>query len=115
MAIEERRITQAVRRAYNCNYPCESFNDCIFGCGCNTAYDCEECGADEYRRGYLGGAKEQRQIDIEKACEVYRQELSEIKKLLNMIGKDLYNANELGEVIHLEGCVKDFRNAMEKI
>lgn len=65
-------------------------------------------------RAYIKGAIEQKQIDIEKACEVYRKELLEIIEILNKTGKPLYNVDELGELISLDGCVKDFRTAMEE-
>lgn len=81
---------------------------------------------------YIKGATEQREIDheewqkdmryvnirkqelIDKACDVYRKELEEIIGIFNRIGKDLYGIEELGELIHLEGSVKDFRKAMEE-
>lgn len=63
---------------------------------------------------YYVGATEQHKIDIEKACEVYRKELLEIIETLNKVGKQLYNVDELGELISLDGCVKDFRKAMEE-
>lgn len=63
---------------------------------------------------YVDGAKDQKQIDIDKACDVYRKELEEIIGIFNRIGKDLYGIEELGELIHLEGSVKDFRKAMEE-
>lgn len=68
MAIEE-RAKLAVQAHYNCNgeYPCSGYKDCVFGSGSNTAYDCEECGADEFEAGYLKCATDQRKIDIEKA------------------------------------------------
>lgn len=42
--------------------------------GKNTAYDCNECSADEFYEGYLAGAKEQRTIDIDKACEILAEQ-----------------------------------------
>lgn len=57
--------------------------------------------------------EEQRKIDIDDACEAYRKELSEIINIFNRLGKELYNIDELGELISLEGSVKDFRKAME--
>lgn len=63
---------------------------------------------------YTEVATEQKQIDIEKACEVYRKELLEIIETLNKAGKQLYNVDELGELISLDGCVKDFHKAMEE-
>lgn len=67
MATIEERAKESIRLQYNCKgeYPCACFKYCIFGCGSNIAYDCEECGADEYQNGYIMGATEQRDIDIE--------------------------------------------------
>lgn len=64
--------------------------------------------------GHIKGATDQKEIDIDKACDVYRKELEEIIGIFNRIGKDLYGIEELGELIHLEGSVKDFRKAMEE-
>lgn len=63
--------------------------------------------------GYIKGATEQQAIDIDKACEIYRKELSEIISTFNHLGKRLYDIDELGELISLEGSVNDFRNAMK--
>lgn len=73
MAKIKERAKQAVQANYNCKgeYPCSNYKNCVFGCGTNTAYDCEECGADEFEVGYLKGSAEQRKIDIEKACEEF--------------------------------------------
>lgn len=49
----------------------------------------------------------------EKAIKVYENELREIIAILNKIGKDLFNIEEMGEIISFEGSVKDFRKAME--
>lgn len=59
------RSKEAVHHQYNCEYPCGSYECCIFGSGSNTSYDCEECGADEFQNGYIKGAIEQRKRDIE--------------------------------------------------
>ena len=74
MVTIEERAKQAVQANYDCKgeYPCSKYKDCVFGCGTNTAYDCEECGADEFEVGYLKGSTEQRKIDIEKACDFMR-------------------------------------------
>lgn len=59
-------------------------------------------------------AEIQRKKDIEKAWEAYRKELTDIIAIFNKLGKELYNINELGELISLEGSLKDFRKAMEE-
>lgn len=61
---------------------------------------------------YIAGATEQHQSNIDKACDVYRNELQQIIELLDKIGEN-YNIEKLGEILSLEGCVKDFRKAME--
>ena len=76
--------------------------------GCSDFY-CAGLG-----KGYFDGATDQRKIDIDKACEVYQKELYEIIKLLSQFGANLYNIDKLGELISLDGCVKDFRKAMEE-
>lgn len=50
----------AIREHYNCQgkYPCENFDCCQFGRGCNTSYDCSECGADDFYEGYLRAVKD---------------------------------------------------------
>lgn len=66
--------------------------------------------ADFYIAGHIKG----QQRMIEKACEIYRKELSDVIEIFNRLGKELYNINELGELISLEGSVKDFKKAMEE-
>lgn len=51
----------------------------------------------------------QKAIDIDKACEVYENELREIVRLVNALREGV------GDCISIEGCVKDFRKAMEKL
>lgn len=68
---------------------------------------------DVYINGYCNGAKEQRQIDIEKAVKVYTNELRQTIDLLNKVG-EMYDIDKLGEILSFEGCVKDFRKAMEE-
>ena len=47
--------TLAIRDHYNCNgkYPCSERDYCQYNNGKNTAYDCNECGADEFLEGFL--------------------------------------------------------------
>lgn len=56
---------------------------------------------------YIQGATEQRAIDIDKACEVYENELRQMKKILNEV-KD-----GAGELISVGGSLIQFRKAME--
>ena len=62
---------------------------------------------EEYRKDmrYIGVKREEL---IEKACNVYANELKQIVDLLNKHG--IY---DLEEILSFEGCVNDFREAME--
>lgn len=73
--------------------------------------DFDEYTLDEYRAKICN---EQKNRYINKACEVYLKELSEIISLLNKFGKKLYGINKLGELISLDGSAKDFRKAMKE-
>lgn len=55
----EKAAKEAIKEHYNCNgkYPCSERSYCIFCDGKNTAYDCNECGADEFYEGFITGAK----------------------------------------------------------
>lgn len=72
--------------------------------------DFDEYTLNNYRSAICS---DQREIDIEKACSIYRNELVSIIDIFNKFGKELYYINELGELISLEGSLKDFRKAME--
>lgn len=52
---KDEKAVEAVRKYYNCNgkYLCPNFQDCQFGNGKNTSYDCCECGADDFYAGYM--------------------------------------------------------------
>lgn len=47
----------AVHKYYNCKYPCSDYGYCKFGTGCNNAYDCMECGADDFEAGFVKGVE----------------------------------------------------------
>lgn len=51
-------------------------------------------------------ARKEKQM-IDKACEVYENELREIVRVVNGLRKGV------GDCISIEGCIKDFRKAME--
>ena len=55
----EKAAKEAIKEHYNCNgkYPCSERSYCIFCDGKNTAYDCNECGADEFHEGFITGTK----------------------------------------------------------
>ena len=114
MKTTEERAKESVRNYFNCDgtYSCSSINDCRFCKGVNTSYDCQECGADNYYEGYIICAEDQRRIDIENACDVYAEELTEIINTINLVGEQ-YHIDKLGEVLYFEGCMKDFRKKME--
>ncbi|WP_347026416.1 hypothetical protein [Bacteroides ovatus] len=50
---------EAIHAHYNCNgkYPCGERNYCEHCNGHNTAYDCCECGADEFKEGFIACAE----------------------------------------------------------
>lgn len=52
-------LEEAIHAHYNCNgeYPCGERNYCEHCNGHNTAFDCCECGADEFKEGFLSGAE----------------------------------------------------------
>ena len=55
----EKAAVSAICENYGCNgkYPCTERDYCIYGTGKNTAFDCNECGADEFANGYMVGAE----------------------------------------------------------
>lgn len=55
----EEASKEAIHAHYNCNgeYPCGERNYCEHCNGHNTAFDCCECGADEFKEGFLSGAE----------------------------------------------------------
>lgn len=54
----EKAAVGAICENYGCNgkYPCTERDYCIYGTGKNTAFDCNECGADEFDKGFIAGA-----------------------------------------------------------
>lgn len=55
----EEAAREAIHAHYNCNgkYPCEERDYCEHCNGHNTAFDCCECGADEFKEGFIAGAE----------------------------------------------------------
>lgn len=53
----EKEANEAIHKHYNCNgkYPCKENDDCMYCNGQNTAYDCNECRADEFNEGFIKG------------------------------------------------------------
>lgn len=64
------------------------------------------------RLGYVRGATEQKAIDIEKACDVYRNELQELLDIFTRYG-EMRGIEQLGDIISIDGSVLEFRKAME--
>lgn len=58
----EEAAREAIQKHYNCNgeYPCGERNYCMYFKGSNLAYDCAECGADEFNEGFIAGAEWQK-------------------------------------------------------
>lgn len=55
----EEAAKEAIHAHYNCNgkYPCGQRDYCEHCNGHNTAFDCCECGADEFKEGFIDGAE----------------------------------------------------------
>lgn len=53
----EEAARDAIHAHYNCNgeYPCGDRDYCKYCNGHNTAFDCNECGADEFKEGFIAG------------------------------------------------------------
>ena len=53
----EEAVKEAIHKHYNCNgtYPCSEREYCVHCNGHNTAFDCCECGADEFKEGFIAG------------------------------------------------------------
>lgn len=51
----EESVKEAIHKHYNCNgtYPCSEREYCEHCNGHNTAFDCCECGADEFKEGQM--------------------------------------------------------------
>ncbi len=55
----EEAAKEAIHKHYNCNdtYPCSERKYCEHCNGNNTAFSCCECGADEFKDGFIAGAE----------------------------------------------------------
>ena len=55
----EEAARDAIHAHYKCNgeYPCGERDYCEHCNGHNTAFDCCECGADEFKEGFISGAE----------------------------------------------------------
>lgn len=52
----EKAARYAINEHYNCGM-CYERDYCEHCYGSNTAYDCQECGADEFKEGFMKGAE----------------------------------------------------------
>lgn len=53
---KNKNTVEAVRKHYMCDggkYRCRYYDNCVFGDGENTPYDCCECDADAFYSGYM--------------------------------------------------------------
>lgn len=84
---------EAIHKHYNCNgtYPCSEREYCEHCNGHNTAFDCCECGADEFKEGFITGAawqaKQSPWISVE---ERLPEELKSVLVRSEYEGKSLY-------------------------
>lgn len=55
----EEAAREAIHNHYNCNepHPCPERDYCEYCNGHNTAFNCCECGADEFKEGFIAGAE----------------------------------------------------------
>ena len=55
----EEAAKEAIHKHYNCNgaFPCSEREYCEHCNGHNSAFDCCECGADEFAEGFIAGAE----------------------------------------------------------
>ena len=127
MATIEERAKECVHQHYSCNgeYPCTKRAYCVMGTGKNTAYDCCECGADEFYEGYIACATEQQEIDdAERDTAVYNLLLLKLdaekklwtEKACEWLCEHIDDYARIGEdgawVEH--SVVRDFKKAMEE-
>lgn len=77
----EEAAKEAIHAHYNCNgkYPCGERNYCEHCNGHNTAHDCCECGADEFKEGFIAcaewHAKQSPWISVEERLPNYKEEV----------------------------------------
>lgn len=66
---ERKRLEEAAKKSvqhqYNCKgeYPCTKHMYCEICEGHNTPYDCCECGAGDFKEGFIAGAEWQKEQD----------------------------------------------------
>lgn len=62
----EEAAREEIHAHYNCNgeYPCGERDYCKHCNGHNTAFDCGECGADEFKEGFIAGAEWQQKQSL---------------------------------------------------
>ena len=103
----EKAAKEAIKEHYNCNgkYPCSERSYCIFCDGKNTAYDCNECGADEFYEGFITGA-------IWRIKSIWHNDMKKVetqKPILVLFKNGLFNLFEdIRELKELENDVEMF-------
>lgn len=68
----EQAAKQSIHECYNCNgvFPCIHKDECKYNNGHNTSYDCAECGADDFNKGFIKGADWRINSVWHKPCDI---------------------------------------------
>lgn len=83
----EEAAREAIYKHYNCNgeYPCGERNYCIYCNGHNAAFDCRECGADEFKEEFIAGtewkAKQSPWISVEERLPIKNNKVLTLNKM----------------------------------
>lgn len=89
----EEAARDAIHAHYKCNgeYPCGERDYCEHCNGHNTAFDCCECGADEFKEGFIYGAEWQsKQSPWISVNERLQEELESVLVCTNYEGRYYY-------------------------
>lgn len=98
--IIEEAAKEAIHKHYNCN-------DCI------TTFDCNECGADEYKEGFIAGVKwrESQELNRLTVGEVYEAGVEDTKtKAIGALNKVLDNRVHIVQAIRFIAEFKELIN-----
>lgn len=106
----EEAAREAIHKHYNCNgtYPCSEREYCEHCNGHNTAFDCCECGADEFKEGFIAGANWHinsvwhKTKDEVVLCEVVYSDKIGSFVLLEVLSQNLGN-KPIGQMIDMFG------------
>lgn len=96
---------ESVYREYNCKgeYPCLRHMDCEMCGGYNTPYDCCECGAGDYKEGFLVGAE-----------YGYKEAIAQCKAWMRNYFPDELDGKGF-EFVKLDTILADFEAEMTKL